>query len=261
MKACVCISEMGDGASIAAAASRAAAAGFDGVEIAVSQVGGAGLEATEEECRSLAATVEKTGVRIAAVSAEGLSAEDLRIAETGRDRPFWGRVSGIVDLAGWLGAESVVVRAEKLGAIGGEGPRAGLELVHSRAMEVLLGVRGRAERRAIQVACLHGSAGMFRSPLEARRFIDEINSPWVGVCLNLGEIAADEAVEWMDLLGHRVAQVRLGDTVLTCGILMKQTVAALRRVRYDGWVAFQGDKEWREAAERLRGEFKMAKGE
>lgn len=251
---------MGNAASNAAAASRAAAAGFDGIEIAVSRLGAVGLEATEEDCRSLAATVEKTGVRIAAVSVEQLSAEDLRMAETGRDRPFWGRVSGVVDLAGWLGAESAVVRVEMLGAIGREGPRAGLEAAHSRAMEVLLGVRSRAERRAIQVVCLQDRAGIFRSPLEARRFMDEINSPWVGLCLDLEGMAAEEADEWIGLLGHRVKRVRLGNGVLRSGALAEE-MSALRRVRYDGWIAFQGDKEWREAAARLRGAFKMAKGE
>ena len=246
--------------AIAASAARAAAAGFDGLEIAMARPAGDSSAASVEECRRLRQVVEKAGQAVSAISVEDLAAEDFAISGTGKDRPRWTKVQGVIDSAREMGADGVIVRADVLGAIGVEERHRCLETIHARAMEALWGLRSRAELRAVRISCLSGDGGLSRSPTETRRFLDQINSPWVGLCLDLAGMTVGEANEWIGLLGHRIGRVRLGDAALEEGAPMERVATALGRIRYDGWVTYRGERDWSDAASRLRHGLQSAGG-
>lgn len=249
-----------DDEAMAASAARATAAGFHGLEIAMPRPAGDSAAASAEECRRLRQTVEKAGGTVSAISVESLAAEDFAISGTGKDRPRWTKVLGVIDSAREMGADGVIVQADVLGAIGVQEQDRCLETIRSRAMEALWGLRGRAELRAIRIACLSGDGGLSRSPTETRRFLDQINSPWVGLCLDLAGMAAGEAVEWIGLLGYRIGGVRLGDAALEDAALLERVAAALGRIRYGGWVTYRGKRDWSDAADQLRHELQSASG-
>jgi len=245
---------------MADAAIRADASGFDGLEIVMPRPTAATTGLSEEWCRRLRDIIDGAKLEISAISIEHHVAEDFAIAGTGKDRSWWTRVLNVVDAARRLGAEGVVLRTDVLGAIGVEEQHRCLETIHSRAMEALWGLRSRAELRAVRIACLSGDGGLSRSPTETRRFLDQINSPWVGLCLDLAGMTVGEASEWIGLLGHRIARIRLGDEALGDGVLLERGAAALGRIRYDGWVTYRGERDWSDAADQLRHGLQSASG-
>lgn len=88
-----------------------------------------------------------------------------------------------------------------------------LDEMHTHVLEVIQAVRFEAEMRAIYVAVSLGH-GFLTSPVEARAFIDECNSPWVGAALSIVEIAAgSQPVDWVQSLGRRafLATIRLSN--------------------------------------------------
>jgi sugar phosphate isomerase/epimerase len=60
------------------------------------------------------------------------------------------------------------------------------------------------------VAVENPARGVLLSPLELRDFVDQINSPSLGVCFNPANASAlGDPIDWYDLLDRRVAAVRL----------------------------------------------------
>jgi sugar phosphate isomerase/epimerase len=73
------------------------------------------------------------------------------------------------------------------------------------ALEVMHAIRYEAEFRAIQISIELPTNGFSNSLAEARDFIDECNSPWIGACLPLAAIPPSNApVDWILTLGRRL---------------------------------------------------------
>ena len=70
-----------------------------------------------------------------------------------------------------------------------------------------------AEKLSAPLAIENPAAGLLLSPLELRDFIDEINSPYVGVCLNPTHAARfGNPLDWLHILDPRVLAIRLNLT-------------------------------------------------
>ena len=67
-----------------------------------------------------------------------------------------------------------------------------------------------AEELSAPLAIENPTAGLLLSPLELRDFIDEINSPYVGVCLNPTHAARfGNPLDWLHVLDPRIFALRL----------------------------------------------------
>lgn len=70
-----------------------------------------------------------------------------------------------------------------------------------------------AEELSAPLAIENPAAGLLLSPLELRDFIDEINSPYVGVCLNPTHAARlGNPLDWFHILDPRILAIRLNLT-------------------------------------------------
>jgi sugar phosphate isomerase/epimerase len=64
----------------------------------------------------------------------------------------------------------------------------------------------------LTLALENPAAGLFLSPLELRDFIDQINSPFLGVCFNpLHAAALGRPADWFAILDRRITLLRLPD--------------------------------------------------
>lgn len=121
-----------------------------------------------------------------------------------------------------------------------------------------------AKKTGVKIAIENVWNNFLISPLEAARFVDEINSPWVGWYFDIGNILRYGWPEqWIEILGKRIMKldvkeysrkkqndeglwkgfdVEIGDGDNNWPVIMK----ALEKIGYNGWASAEvpgGDKE------------------
>ena len=67
-----------------------------------------------------------------------------------------------------------------------------------------------AERESVMLAMENPGSGLLLSPLELRELIDEINSPYLGICFNPDNVKrSGDPLDWLRILDKRVIALRL----------------------------------------------------
>jgi len=67
-----------------------------------------------------------------------------------------------------------------------------------------------AERESVMLAMENPGGGLLLSPLELRELIDEINSPYLGICFNPDNVGqSGDPTDWLRILDKRVIALRL----------------------------------------------------
>jgi hexulose-6-phosphate isomerase len=230
---------------IMALVARATAAGFDAIELGIADDGPLTWNTPEAECRRLAEGIRQVGLVVSALVAGGSVEAGLISVDVAARKTAAEQIVAALDRAGWLGTDALVLR---LAPEGGEIPAAraaGYEITYSLALDVMLGLRFEAEQRAVQIVCGSDWNCFWGSPLEVRRFIDQVNSPWVGVSLDIAKaMPSGSIVDWLTLLGHRIARIYVGDGPATAESICRSAVTeALRRVRYDAPICYCSSAE------------------
>lgn len=203
--------------SIDSAIEDAAAASFDAVDFGIGAKAELNYQSTESDCRRIRSSTDKQQVAISALWMRDFELMRLAVPPGEDRRAVHHDVSCALERAAWLGAEAVVI-----GRTGSENaemsPTAppSYEDFFFQIAESLSELRFTAERHAVTLACLAPADRFLPSPLEARRFIDEINSPWVAICLD-GSTAALQCCwpDWLAALGHRLERIYLPGAALT----------------------------------------------
>jgi L-ribulose-5-phosphate 3-epimerase len=239
------ISHLQGAVPIGELAARAAAAGFDAVELGITDRGPLTWSTPEAECRRVAEGTRKAGLVISALVAgasleAGLLSVDAAVRKTAAEQ-----IVAALDRARWLGTDALVLRMAPEVGEGAVRPAVDYETTCCLALDVMLALRFEAEQRAVQIVCGDDWNCFLGSPLEVRRFIDQVNSPWVGVGLDIAKAMPSGSTEdWLTLLGHRIFRIYVGDGPATAeGICRSAVTEALRRIRYDAPISYCGSAE------------------
>ncbi len=84
------------------------------------------------------------------------------------------------------------------------------ETAFNSLFQILTELAAAAENLSAPLACENPAAGLLLSPLELRDFIDQINNPYVGVCLNPMHAARlGNPLDWLNILDQRILALRL----------------------------------------------------
>ncbi|HKQ47496.1 MAG TPA: sugar phosphate isomerase/epimerase family protein [Phycisphaerae bacterium] len=208
MNVSLAIESVENAEALAQTAHVAARAGFQGLELPVGASGLLSLDTPPAECHEICRRVVDAGLGISALSLRR-SAEDPHLAssDAADRRRAQERVIAALDRAGWLNTSLLVFAPVVLGA-----PEARYEEAYGRAVEGLLALRFEAQQRGVHIACAIRDTRFLLSPTEARTFIDRVNSPFVGLSLDIGSLLAFGYPEdWIASLGHRAFHVYLTD--------------------------------------------------
>lgn len=225
-------------------------ADYAGVELPISTSGPLHFNSVQEDYLAAAKLAARAGTNVPVV-VMGAGAEPcLASPDSDARRLSEQRIQAALDNASWLGARVVVL---PVGIIVGEVSAhvgACYEETRRLAMEAFLQLRFDAQRRALRLAIPCGGRDFLPSPVETRGFIDRINSPWVGVWLDIGgSFPAEKAAAWVRSLGWRVFHLRLtegappaqGAATLPPGVgqnaYWPEIRAALGEMRYEGFYA------------------------
>lgn len=217
------------GGSLESVLAAAARAGSAAVDLPISADGLLTFASAVEDCVQFAKTVSAAGRSIAAITVS--SGAEVHFASPNSEfrRLAQEHTRAAIERAAWLDAPTVVLAPAMVSGPAAPKPGTRYEEAYWRALEALRELCFDAAQRGIRLACLNCTGRFLLTPMEAREFIDRVNSAWVGMCL---DVAATSSVgcpaDWIQSLGGRLFHVRLG------GDDEAAVIAALDGVRYTG---------------------------
>jgi hexulose-6-phosphate isomerase len=240
-------------------------AGFQAIEPVIGSDGEITPATTEADCRRVARQIRDTGLEVASLACGLFWQTHFASPDAATRRQAGDLTLAALDRAAWLEAPTLLVVPAVVGHFAR--PR---ELVCSyadalkRAEEALQSLALEAESRGVVIAIENVWNQFLVSPVEMREFIDQINSPWVGVYFDVGNVLRyGFPQDWIDTLGHRIVRVHLKDFKLDVGTIegfcplgegdvdWPAVMQALRRRRYDGPLTFEGQGDLKDISRRM----------
>ena len=237
------------GMTIAECMTMAKDAGYDGIELSLNEEGELSLNSTEKDILKIKEMAENEGIEIASL-ATGLywsypaTSSDPAIRQKSKDI-----VRKQLEFAALLGTDGILVVP---GAVAGLAPGSEVvqyDVAYERALEAFTELKEDAESYKVSIGLENVWNKFLLSPLEMRDFVDKINSPYVGVYFDVGNVIYSGYPEhWIRILGKRIKKVHFKDFRRAVGTLdgfvdllagdvnFPEVVKALEEVGYNDYV-------------------------
>lgn len=231
------------------AARQAKAAGFDGIELALSPEGCLTPKSSPAQMAKVAAAVRSEGVEVAALATVMLWDFPLTHADASIRRKGCEILRRLIDAAVEVRTDAVLVVPGAVDVFFNPAmPVVDYQDCWSRSKEAIASVLPAAEKAGVRLGIENVWNRFLLSPLELIRFIDQFESRFVGSYFDVGNVMlTGYPDQWIRALGHRIARVHFKDfrravgTVagfvdLLCGdVDWPAVVAALKEIGYDGY--------------------------
>jgi L-ribulose-5-phosphate 3-epimerase len=249
---------------LAEAAKQTAAAGFRVFEAVVTESGALRIDADQAAYREAGEAIRAAGLEVGALacdlhwncsftspdSRERMRAHELAVA--------------LLDRARWIGAPVVIVVPGVIGRPDEKAPRARYTDALTRAASALRRLWPEGELRGVQIAIENACSRFLLSPVEMRELIDQVNSPWVGACFDVGNVRhIGYPQDWIATVARRIARVRLrdyriggpgtaGDCPLGEGdVDWPAVMTALKNAEYEGPLVYEGPGDPKDISARM----------
>jgi hexulose-6-phosphate isomerase len=224
--------------------------GFEGLELNLEERGDLGLDTEPAAAAAIARRVREAGLDIPSLATglywkNSLSAPDenerQRALALARHQMRLAAAMRVTHLLVVPGAVDVFFLPEK--------PPVPYETAYHTSMRSLQTLAAEAEAHRL-VLCIENVWNRFLlSPLEFRRFVDEVDSLLVRVYFDAGNVfQLGQPDDWIRLLAHRISRLHVKDFKRSVGtvegfcelfegeIPWPAVMASLREVGYDGWI-------------------------
>jgi len=209
---------------------------------------------TETECRRIGDGIREAGLEIASLACGLLgekpyTSDDVLIREGAIEL-----TRAALQRASWIGASALLVVPGLVSH-----PRNPTRRVTTytealrRANATLAELSNDAESCAVTIAVESVWNQFLVSPIEMCEFLDRINSPWIGACLDVGNVLRyGFPQDWIDLLAGRLVRVHVKDFKMGQGdgggfcalgegdVDWPAVMGALRRQNYVGPLIYEG---------------------
>lgn len=248
----------------ASAARQAREAGFACLEPILAAEGELTPETGEAECRALGEAIRAAGVQITALASGLFWQTPLTSPDPATREAAHSLAVAALDRARWLGADVLLMVPGVVGKWNAREPMCRYEDALAWAGEALRALSFEAEARNVTLAIENLWNRFLLSPAEMRELIDHVNSSWVRVCLDVGNVMKfGYPQDWILSLGPRIVRVHVRDYKLDAGtnhgfclpgegdVDWPAVMAALHEAGYDGPVTYEGRGELNEIARRL----------
>ena len=120
---------------------------------------------------------------------------------------------------------------------------------YQRALHTFRKIRPYAEGKGVKIGIENVWNKLLLSPLEMKRFIDEIDSPYVGFYLDVGNLLNySYPLHWIEILADEIIKVHVKDFKIDIGNIngfthllqgdvdWEQVIRALRKIKYDDYL-------------------------
>ena len=227
---------------------QSAKAGYDGVEFVVSENGQLNMKTGDKEILALCKLANDAGMAVTSVGAWNLWEYNL----VNNDPKISGYAKDIIkkqiDIAQACGADTILCIPGWVGTPFAPGI-VPYDVTYDRAQKALSDLAPYAEAAKVAIGIENVGNGFLLSPLEMKRFVDEINSDYVGVYFDVGNIlySAGYPDQWIRILADRIKKLHFDDYRTEVGGLsgfvdlfegdvdFEAVMHAIRDVGYDDW--------------------------
>jgi hexulose-6-phosphate isomerase len=195
-------------------------AGFEGIELALDETGELSLESDAHEVKAIRKMAENMGLELKSLATGlfwryPLTASDSKVQEKGKSV-----VVKALDVAKWLGADTVLVVPGVVSASSATSERTSYEDAWDRSLGALRELVPEAEERRVSIGIENVWNKFLLSPVEMREFIDSIGSEYVGAYFDVGNVLLYGFPEdWIRILGPRIKKVHFKDFRTVVGTL------------------------------------------
>ncbi len=234
------------------AARQAKQAGYEGVELVLSEAGSLHMNTSEAELSSLGRQISDLGLSVCSVGAwnlweYNLAGQDEKAASHAQDI-----IKKQIDCAQALGADTVLVVPGWVGTNFAPGITS-YEAAYDNAQQRLSALAPYAAKAGVSMGVENVWNKFLLSPLELKRFLDEIDSPYVGAYFDVGNIIyIGYPDQWIRILGKKhIKKIHFSDArgeqaglgmfvdLLAGDVDFHGVMKALRDIGYDDWVTVE----------------------
>lgn len=237
--------------SLREAALEAKAAGYDGVELVVSENGELNMKTTDRELIQIRAMLSDMGLEAPSVGAwniweHNLAGDDAHHAAYARDI-----VKKQIECAHALGADTVLVVPGWVGTPFAQG-LVRYDRAYDNAQRALSALAPVAKAANVVMGVENVWNKFLLSPVETARFLDEIGSPFVGAYFDVGNIIyIGYPDQWIEILGKRIHKLHFCDyrfeqagmgafvDLMAGDVDFDAVMKAVREVGYDDWATVE----------------------
>jgi len=229
-----------------------AKAGYDGVELVVSETGELNMKTSEKEMLAMKDMAESMGLSVCSVGAwnlweKNLVSDDPETVSYAKDI-----IKQEITAAAVCGADTVLIVPGWVGTPFAPGI-VSYDLAYERAQAALLELSGFAEQMKVCIGIENVGNRFLLSPLEMKRFVDEIGSDYVGVYFDLGNILYSSGYpdQWIRILGNRIKKIHFDDyrmgvpgldgfvDLFEGDVDFEEVMRALKDIGYDDWAVVE----------------------
>ena len=165
---------------------------------------------TEGHCQSLLQVVGKHGIRICSVAIDGLDIFDLADPDPVHQQASLDGFEELLRAAAWLGdGTGLIIGAHDVHCLK-DISVGGYEAAFNRVFVSVESLVRKAEKLCVELHIENPGGGLLLSPLELREFLDEINSPYIGLCFNPAYASHfTDPLDWFSIMDRRIRAVRM----------------------------------------------------
>ena len=251
MKTAVSFYTFDQNVNLREACEQAKKAGYDGVELCISETGELNMKTTERELQQIRRMANDMGLEICSVGAWNMWEHNL----AGNDEKEAAYASDIarkqVEAAHAFGADAVLIVPGWVGTPFAPGI-VRYDEAYDNAQKRLAALAPFAEGAGVSLAVENVWNKFLLSPIELRRFLDEINSDFVGAYFDVGNIIyIGYPDQWIEILGERIKRLHFCDArfeqaglgmfvdLFEGDVDFEAVMRAVKKVGYDKWATVE----------------------
>lgn len=214
--------------------------GFDGVEVALGKNGPVRYDSTKEEILNLKKQGESYGLEFYSLVRDNCWADSLTSNDPDSRQKAKEFIIKQLEVASWLGCDTILILP---GIVKEDVP---YDVAYERAISSIRELITYAEKYNVVLGIENVWNKFLLSPLEMRRFIDEINHPLVKAYFDVGNVMINGFPDqWIHILGNRIAKIHFKDYIcqkyefvhlLNGDVDYPSIMKAFNDIGYDDWV-------------------------
>lgn len=225
-------------------------AGFDGIELALDEHGPVSMDSTKEDILKVKAMAEEVGIKLYSLASGLYWAYNYTSANPENVEKAKQITRKQLEVASWLGCDTILVVPGAVEVAFDPGEVVEYDVAYQRALCALKELAPVAEQLKVSIGVENVWNRFLLSPMEMARFIDEVQSDYVGSYFDVGNVLFSGYPEhWIKILGNRIKKVHFKDYRRKAGDLhgfvdllagevnWPEVMKKLEQIGYDGWVS------------------------
>jgi sugar phosphate isomerase/epimerase len=234
-------------------------AGFQGVELWLGDKPWFRMSTSDQQIRELYKKVSDAGLAVSDVANSLDWEENISFRDPRKREAAIRHIERQLETAEMLHTDAILVVA---GIVTDD---AAYNEVYLRTVDTLKTLSATAQRHRVKIGVenCNSEQRFLLSPREFETFLNELNNPWIGIHLDVGNIHdTGFAEQWIEIHGPRITRIHLKDVLKHRGRCGHEGVytnlflgdnnwkairAALSKVNYDGWLIAEMESRYRYA--------------